>query len=381
MALRNVVNVKAKDLLSVECLDAKKDGINSKRKIHPKQNTLQLSSIVQNVKARKERLALNATQHARESVRIAVVRALHIRRDKFEMETPPNIPNLKFEKVIGRGGMSVVWLAWHEGLKKNVAVKVLNKEAAQSGLDIRQFMQETRIMTELSHPNIVKGYESDCTEDGRYYFVMEYVDGYTFNEFIEKKTVLPEADALIITQAVADALEYAWQTMKIIHCDIKPDNIMVNSNGDIKLADFGLCEIYSEAQTHTTVKEEILGTPAYMSPEQIVATEKLDFRTDIYSLGATLYHLVTKRTLFPIEDNDLILRSHVEDEFQAADPRVFNRTISSGFVSLIEMMLKKNRDDRYKSWLYVSSDVKKIESTGMLPGYAASGVSSIRTLS
>jgi hypothetical protein len=91
--------------------------------------------------------------------------------------------------------------------------------------------------------------------------------------------------------------------------------------------------------------------------------------------------LVTKRTLFPIEDNDLILRSHVEDEFQAADPRVFNRKISSGFVSLIEMMLKKNRDDRYKSWLYVSSDVKKIESTGMLPEYAASGVSSIRTLS
>jgi serine/threonine protein kinase len=296
------------------------------------------------------------------------------------METPPNIKGLRFNKVIGRGGMSVVWLAWHEGMKKDVAVKVLNQEAAQSGLDIRQFMQETRIMTELSHPNIVKGYESDCTNDGRYFFVMEYVDGYTFNDFIEKKTVLPESDALIITQAVADALEYAWQTMKIIHCDIKPDNIMVSSNGDIKLADFGLCEIYSEKPYSSITKEEILGTPAYMSPEQILAPDKLDFRTDIYSLGASLYHLVTKNTLFSSPDNDIILRSHVEDEFQALDPRVYNRKITSGFVHLIEKMLIKNRDARYKSWSYISNDVKELETTGILALPKENAISSIRTL-
>ena len=296
------------------------------------------------------------------------------------METPPKIPDLTFERVLGRGGMSVVWLARHEKMNRNVAVKVLNAEAAQSGQDIRQFMQETRIMTELSHPNIVKGFESDCADDGRYYFIMEYVDGYTFNDFIEKKNVLKESDALIIAQAVAEALEYGWRTMKIIHCDIKPDNIMVNSAGEIKLADFGLCEVFDETRQPIAAKEEILGTPAYMSPEQILATDKLDFRTDIYSLGASLYHLVTKNLLFNFQKQDDIVRAHAEEEFQAVDPRVFNRNITSGFVHLLEKMLVKDRDNRYKAWNYVFNDAKTVETTGILPEVPRNIKSSLKVL-
>jgi serine/threonine protein kinase len=117
-----------------------------------------------------------------------------------------------------------------------------------------------------------------------------------------------------------------------------------------------------------------------MSPEQIIATERLDFRTDIYSLGASLYHLVTKNILFNFSDPQNILRAHVEDDYQAVDPRVFNRKITSGFVHLIQKMLIKDRDNRYRSWKEVLSDAKILETTKILPEVPEHIISSLRIL-
>ncbi|MBR1588515.1 MAG: protein kinase [Kiritimatiellae bacterium] len=123
-------------------------------------------------------------------------------------DEPPSIPFLRFDSIVGRGGMAVVWRAWHMELNKFVAVKVLGKNVAVTGQDLRQFMVEVKTMSSLNHQGIVRGYGADCA-DGRYYFIMDYVDGYTFGSLLKRKSRLPQIDALIICESVADAMKYA----------------------------------------------------------------------------------------------------------------------------------------------------------------------------
>ena len=159
------------------------------------------------------------------------------------MSAPPiKIPGVRFEHLIGIGGMSEVWLGYHGGLNKDVAIKVMFKEAATSGEEIRQFMQECRVMESISHPGIVHSYEADC-RDGRYYFIMDYVDGYTFATILVRQNQITETDALVVLDSVSEALGYAWREHGVIHCDIKPDNIMVGSDGIVKILDLGLCSV------------------------------------------------------------------------------------------------------------------------------------------
>lgn len=289
--------------------------------------------------------------------------------------TPPNIPSLRFDRIIGRGGMTVVWRAWHMELKRWVAVKVLNESFSATGQDIRQFMMEVRTLTSLHHPGIVQGFDADCV-DGRYYFIMEFINGYTFGSLLARKTKLPQVDALIICESVAAAMKYAWETAGIIHCDIKPENIMVDDDGTIKVMDLGLCRSTAGLR-QVTGADEIIGTPAYISPEQIYGDVQLDCRADIYCLGASLYHLVTGRILFPLRSNDDILRSHVDPEKQAPDPRLFNPAITGSFVRLLAGMLVKERDNRYQTWDDVFNVARIIDDGGDIPPLPAACVSSI----
>ncbi len=284
---------------------------------------------------------------------------------KISRDVPPNIPFLEFDRVVGRGGMAVVWRAWHKDLERYVAVKVLDKSFAATGQDLRQFMVEVKTMSRLHHQGIVQGYGADCA-DGRYYFIMDSVDGYTFGSLLKRKSRLPQIDALIICESVADAMKYAWDQFGIIHCDIKPDNIMVDRDGTVKVLDLGLCQ--STAVLHNgKTSEEVVGTPAYISPEQIYGDVELDCRADIYSLGATLYHLTTGRMLFPLMSNDDILRSHVDPQGQAPDPRNFAPRLTTSFVRLMAGMLVKDRDLRYQTWDDVFNDARIVEEDGTLP--------------
>ena len=287
------------------------------------------------------------------------------------MSVPPvKIPGVRFSHLIGVGGMSEVWLGYHGGLDKDVAIKVMFKEAATSGEEIRQFMQECRVMESIDHPGIVHSYEADC-RDGRYYFIMDYVDGYTFATILVRQHQITVTDALVILDSVAEALDYAWSKHGVIHCDIKPDNIMVGSDGIVKLLDLGLCNIMGSA-SHSSVEtsedrvnETITGTPAYMSPEQIYGDKNLDVRSDIYCLGATLYHLLTGRILFPDLSNDDTLASHVDPEVAAPDPRSFNSDVPEGLAIILSKMCAKDARHRYGDWEAVLGDSALLQSGGL----------------
>lgn len=297
------------------------------------------------------------------------------------MSSPPiKIPGVRFEHLIGIGGMSEVWLGYHGGLDKEVAIKVMFKEAATSGEEIRRFMQECRVMESINHPGIVHSYEADC-RDGRYYFVMDYVDGYTFATVLVRQSQITVTDALVILDSVSEALSHAWHAHRVIHCDIKPDNIMVGSDGIVKILDLGLCNVMGvtsrgdEDATGEAQAETIIGTPAYMSPEQIYGDCDIDVRSDIYSLGATLYHLLAGRILFPDLSNDETLRCHVDPDVSAPDPRSFNPEIPEGLVRILSKMCVKDAECRYGNWEEVLADSRILQSGGM-PELLSDGVSS-----
>lgn len=288
------------------------------------------------------------------------------------------IPNLKLIEKIGDGGMSTVWKAWDIPNQRLVAVKILNREFANDGVEVRQFRAEERIMEEIRHPGIVQAYDFD-NGNGNWYFLMEYVDGYTFADLLRRKQHVREEDCLLICESVASALDYAWNDHGIVHCDIKPENIMINSEGVIKLTDLGISHTFEYHEGPQDVPEHVQGTPAYISPEQVYGDVELDCRSDIYSLGATLYHLATGRLLFPGRDNEDMMRAHCDETVQALDPRSYRPELSEGFAQLLELMLVKNRDFRVSSWSDVFAMCREVESgAAFKPRDAAEAASSIR---
>ena len=287
------------------------------------------------------------------------------------------IPNLKLIEKLGEGGMSSVWKAWDIPNQRLVAVKILNKEFGSDGAEVRAFREEERLMEEINHQGIVQAYDFD-NGNGNWYFLMEYVDGYNFGDLLKRKQHVQEVDCLLICESVAAALKYAWDDPGLVHCDIKPENIMINTDGIVKLTDLGISHRYNSLAENTkTVPDHILGTPAYISPEQVYGDVELDCRADIYSLGASLYHLSTGRILFPGYDNDTMMRAHCDENVQARDPRTYRPALSEGFAQLLEAMLVKNRDYRIASWSDVIEMCATVERGGAFKPRTGSAVSSI----
>lgn len=271
------------------------------------------------------------------------------------------IPNLKLIAKIGEGGMSSVWKAWDTINQRVVAVKILNREFANDGAEVRQFRAEERIMEEINHPGIVQAYDFNIG-NGNWYYIMEYVDGYTFAQLLQRKLHVKEVDCLLICESVASALDKAWNDHGIVHCDIKPENIMINTEGIVKLTDLGISHRFEFIEGGVKeVPDHVLGTPAYISPEQVYGDVELDCRSDIYSLAATLYHLSTGRLLFNGIDNDSMMRAHCDEGSQAVDVRSYRPELSEGFSQLLESMLVKNRDYRISSWASVYQMCRDVE--------------------
>ena len=290
------------------------------------------------------------------------------------------IPNLKLIEKIGDGGMATVWKAWDIPNQRLVAVKILNREFASDGAEVRQFREEERIMEEIKHPGIVQAYDFN-NGNGNWYYIMEYVDGYTFADLLRRKQHVWEIDCLLICESVASALDYAWNDHGVVHCDIKPENIMINRDGEVKLTDLGISHRFEFKEGPQEVPDHVLGTPAYISPEQVYGDVELDCRSDIYSLAATLYHLATGRLLFPGLDNDNMMRAHCDEASQAHDPRAYRPELSEGFCQLLESMLVKNRDYRVASWSDVFAMCREVESGSRFkPRDTTNANSSIRLL-
>ena len=269
------------------------------------------------------------------------------------------LPNLGLISVLGKGGTATVYRAKQLSTGRDVAVKVLDADFVETADDIIRFLDEARACARFRHRNIVRVYDAGET-DGIYYFVMELINGYTFATYLQRKKHIAADDALIILESVAAALQYAWQKFRVVHCDIKPDNIMVDADGTIKLMDLGIAKsLLTGARENTGKEEEIMGTPAYMSPEQIYDLKDIDCRSDIYSLGATIYHLITGSTLFPGKTDQQVVDCHIGACF-ARDPRCFVPGIPKKLALILNRMLAKDRNLRYPNWETLSADIQHL---------------------
>ncbi|MBU1857527.1 MAG: serine/threonine protein kinase, partial [Verrucomicrobia bacterium] len=194
-------------------------------------------------------------------------------------EAAPVIEGFRVLENLGRGATSSVWKAEQVSLNRLVVIKVLSERLTQEPEDVTLFKAEARMAANFKHAGIVQVYDFGQSKIGRrYYFVMEYISGYSVGDWIRRKGKITEHEALVVAQAVADALKYAWDLSRIVHCDIKPDNIMVDGDGSIKVADLGLAHTVKTManQPGADAKEVIItGTPNYMAPEQVRGSDPI----------------------------------------------------------------------------------------------------------
>jgi len=251
------------------------------------------------------------------------------------------------EREIGRGARATVYLAWHESLQIPVAVKVITKENALDDDHFSErFMREARIAAQLSHSNMVRVY--DCGEsDTEYYLVMEYVEGESCKEKMEQWGAFDWQRAVQIIRQVAEGLRYA-NRKGIIHRDIKPENIMIGTDGDARLADLGLAKQVVKGRGSATADGDVLGTPYYMSPEQVKQPSDVDYRSDVYSLGATLYHMTCGDVPFEAPTPYQIMTMHLNEPLT---PLIERRPdIPKALSDLVGRAMSKDPEDRYQSY-------------------------------
>lgn len=258
--------------------------------------------------------------------------------------TPPSLDGFTIERLLGKGGMATVWAARQHDPDREVAIKVLDADFSSRPKDIDAFYAEAKAAALLDHPNIVTVFEVGC-QHGIYYYVMELAAGYDTGKWLARKGRLPEPDVLTIAESVGVALEYADRTLGLIHCDVKPANIMVDDDGTVRVTDMGIARFPCSAES----MDFIAGTPAYMSPEQAAGDVPLDARADIYSLGATLYHLLSGKPLFAGRSDTETIEGQQRDA--APDVRTLNPDVSEPCAVLIARFLAKDRNDRPAGWV------------------------------
>ena len=246
---------------------------------------------------------------------------------------------------LGEGGMGAVYQARDARTGELVALKVLPRSRARDRSFLARFEQEARAVFELDHPNIVRAVGMG-EADGYHYLAVEYVDGKDVYDILEEKGRIPELDALSIVIQMTQALGHAADE-RVVHRDVKPGNILVDRQGMAKLTDFGLALDRDRiGRGRITEGDGALGTPFYLSPELARGEQDIDVRSDIYSLGATLYEMVTGRP--PFEGPPVVVMSKHLSE-QIPSPSDIDRTLSNGICLVIQKMMAKRREDRYQT--------------------------------
>jgi len=249
----------------------------------------------------------------------------------------------KLIEKIGSGGMADVFLARDVILERYVAVKILRLDFANDEEFIRRFHREAQSATSLVHPNIVNIYDVGEESDNIYYIVMEYVNGETLKNYIQNHSPLPVVKAIDIMKQIVSAIKHAHQN-NIIHRDIKPQNILIDKKGTIKVTDFGIA--MAQSSTTITHSNTLLGSVHYISPEQArggIATKK----SDIYSIGIVMYELLTGRLPFQGESAVSIALKHLQDE--TPSPRKWNPEIPQSVENIILKATSKDPNYRYKT--------------------------------
>ena len=261
--------------------------------------------------------------------------------DEFEKYT--------VEQELGHGGMGAVYLVRHRVINTNFALKVLYPGVAQRDQQfVDRFIREAQLAGRIRHPNLIAVYDAGLNEsNGMYYLVMDYVSGGSVRSKLRKQVHLSVLESLGIVRQVGHALEAALQH-NMVHRDIKPDNIMFDGDGVVRLADLGIAKATGDHDANLTVEAAVFGTPSYMSPEQARDSRKVDIRADIYSLGIVLFEMLTGRRPFAGENTIEILTQVISDT-PAPDVRTLNPEIPESVAVLVADMIAKDLRKRIAS--------------------------------
>ncbi|MCC6740449.1 MAG: serine/threonine protein kinase [Planctomycetia bacterium] len=266
-----------------------------------------------------------------------------------ELGAPPTksfaadpVPGFKITGKLGTGGMAIVYRATDTMQGDEVALKVMKPAHMANPRFVAQFHRESELLEKYDHPNIVKGYQHGKV-NGLEYCAMEMVDGPSMREIVEKEGPLTEEQALKYTIQVAEAVEYTHK-QGIVHRDIKPENILLDPQDNVKLIDLGFAKpIGSQEEPEGTTS----GTPQYMSPEQAQGQASIDVRSDLYSLGATLYHMVLGDVPFKGGDNMEVMAAQVLNDLQASETK--SGKISKMMHYFLERSMAKDKEIRYQT--------------------------------
>ncbi|MGD2092141.1 MAG: protein kinase [Candidatus Aminicenantes bacterium] len=250
----------------------------------------------------------------------------------------PQIPGYQVIEKLGQGGMADVYLGIQEKLQRQVAIKVMIPLLFRDEQFSKRFIKEAQTAAQLNHPNIITIHDVGETGDS-YYIVMEYLEE-SLSQRLKQRGFLPPLEALDVVKMIASALDYAHKK-GFIHRDIKPDNIMFRADGTVVLVDFGIARAM-DSTTHLTRTGMSIGTPHYMSPEQCKG-EKIDGRSDIYSLGVQFYEIVMGKVPYNAENTAGIIIKHIQEPVPHLPDRL------SRYQPLIDKMMAKDRDKRFQS--------------------------------
>lgn len=269
-----------------------------------------------------------------------------------------SLPGYRIMGKLGAGGMGIVFRALEIKTNRTVAIKMIFPKTVANPNFFKSFQREAQLLIQFNHPNIIRGYYVTPPEgiNGLHYLVMEYVDGDSVQELIDGAVgaSINEELALLIIMQAANALDYL-QKNNILHRDIKPDNLLLNKKqGQVKLCDMGFAEPIALGLDKTT-SITTSGTIAYMSPEQ-ARGQNADIRSDIYSLGATLYHMITGKTPFGSGGNMETMAKQVLADLQSDE--IKNKGISPLVLYFIEKMMAKEKEIRYQTPKEVIEDIR-----------------------
>jgi serine/threonine-protein kinase len=274
------------------------------------------------------------------------------------------IPGYQIKSKLGSGAMATVFKARQMSLDRIVAIKVLPRKLSENPEYVERFYKEGKAAAKLNHTNIVQAYDVG-EAGGWHYFVMEYVEGHSLYDELARGKIFSESEALDLIIQTARALEHAHKH-GLVHRDVKPKNIMITKDGIAKLADMGLARATEDVEAAQAEAGKAYGTPYYISPEQIRGEVDIDFRADIYSLGATLYHLVTGRVPFEAPKPAAVMHKHLKEPL--VPPDHINSQLSAGLGEIVETMMAKNRDNRYSSTSDLLADLESVRK-GQPPMY------------
>jgi eukaryotic-like serine/threonine-protein kinase len=279
----------------------------------------------------------------------SAIGARAISRLRRQVAEARQLGQYRLRQRIGGGGMGEVYLAEHQLLKRPCALKLIRPDAAIEPKALARFEREVQLTATLSHPNTIEIFDYGRTEDGSYFYVMEYLPGLNLSELVKQHGPLPPARAVHILRQVCLALGEA-HAAGLIHRDIKPSNIFAARRGGMddvaKLLDFGLVRPAAAITApHLSEEGQILGTPLFMSPEQATGRQNLDERSDIYSLGAVAYYLLTGRPPFDLGDRISVMIAHARDP--VVPPSQVRAGIPEDLEHVVLRCLAKNAADRF----------------------------------